>query len=67
MPYSQAKNDFGAQQKNTIKKDFLKLNSEVADYKFFFVTDEETYEILNRKYSYQIPDVQIILLRLFEE
>ncbi len=67
VPYSGARNDLGAQQKSSFLKDFEKLNKETADNKFFFVTDQETYTIVMRKYKNQIPDVEVVLLKAQEE
>ena len=60
--YSGARNDLGAQQKQALMTDFSKLNTITADYKFFFVTDSATYNIVKRKYPSQIPGVQVIQL-----
>lgn len=49
IPYHE--NDFGSQQITMIKKDLDKLRNKKADYKYFFVTELKTYEILKRKYS----------------
>lgn len=62
IPYSEAKNDLGAQQKASFKKDFDKLNKAQADNKFFFVTDLKTYNIVKQRYAKFIPGVEIILL-----
>jgi hypothetical protein len=60
VPYG--KNDLGAQQKTTFRKDFKKLNEANAPHKFFFVTSRRTFEIMQARYAHLIPDVQIILL-----
>jgi hypothetical protein len=60
VPYK--KDDLGAQQRESFKKDFQKLNSERADYKFFFVTEERTFNIIKKKYAQEIPGVTIVLL-----
>jgi hypothetical protein len=62
VPYSGARNDLGAQQKDAFQKDFAKLNNTPADYKYFFVTDATTYNIVKHKYAHQIPGVQVIQL-----
>jgi hypothetical protein len=62
VPYSGARSDLGAQQKDAFQKDFAKLNNTPADYKYFFVTDATTYNIVKRKYAHQIPGVEIIQL-----
>ena len=64
VPYSGVLNDLGANQKESFRNDFDKLNSTPADYKFFFVTDKATFEVVKRKYSREIPGVEIILLDL---
>lgn len=62
LPYSGAKNDLGAKQKESFKHDFDKLNKTPAKHKFFFVTDTATFEVMQRKYASQIPEVKIVLL-----
>lgn len=62
VPYSGAKNDLGAKQKETFKRDFDKLNHTTADYKFFFVTDKASFEVVQRKYASQISGVEVVLL-----
>ncbi len=62
IPYSGAKNDLGAQQKASFQKDFDKLNFAQADYKFFFVTDLKTYEVVQHRYVKLIPGVEVVLL-----
>jgi hypothetical protein len=64
VPYSGALNDLGSNQKDKFRDDFYKLNNATADYKFFFVTDKATLEVVKRKYSREIPGVEIILLDL---
>jgi hypothetical protein len=60
--YPYGNNDFGAAQKTSFRKDFEKLNNTKADYKYLFVTEEKTFEILNVKYKNELKDVEIILL-----
>jgi hypothetical protein len=60
--YPYGDNDFGAAQKASFRKDFDKLNNAKADYKYLFVTEEKTYEILNRKYTNELKNVKIVLL-----
>jgi hypothetical protein len=62
VPYHGAKNDLGAKQKETFRHDFEKLNRTPADYKFFFVTEKATFDIVQRRYAKEIPDVEIVLL-----
>jgi hypothetical protein len=61
FPYG--KNDFGAQQKKSFRKDFKKLNETSADYKILFVTELKSFEILNKKYKNELNEnVEIVLL-----
>jgi flagellin-specific chaperone FliS len=60
--YPYGNKDFGAAQKDGFRKDFEKLNNTRADYKYLFVTEERTFEILNMKYKNELKDVKIILL-----
>lgn len=62
VPYAGARGDLGAAQKTTFQKDFDKLNREVAEHKFFFVTNETTYRLVRAKYATYIPGVDIVLL-----
>jgi hypothetical protein len=64
VPYSGVLNDLGAKQKESFRNDFDKLNNTAADYKFFLVTDKATFDVVKRKYSREIPGVEIILLDL---
>jgi hypothetical protein len=54
--------DFGANQKDHIKKDLERLDLSFAKHKYFFVIDEETEQILRRKYSKSYPSVKIVNL-----
>ena len=61
--YPYKSDDLGAQQKASFKRDFDKLNSTDADEKFFFVTEQRTFDLmLKPEYKSQIPEVQIVLL-----
>jgi len=60
VPYG--KNDLGANQRKTFRKDFAKLNDNMAAHKFFFVTNRRTFDIVNDRYVEEIPGVEIILL-----
>lgn len=62
VPYTGAKNDLGANQKASFQKDFTKLRSTPAKHKFFFVTDQGTFDLVKRKYSDDIPGVEVVLL-----
>ena len=48
--------DFGAQQIASFKRDFVKLSSAKADFKFLFVTDESTFSVLQK--SRYLPFLQ---------
>jgi hypothetical protein len=54
--------DLGANQKKQFVKDFEKLAKNSADYKFFFVTEEKTFEIVKQKYNSTLHGVTIVLL-----
>jgi hypothetical protein len=54
--------DFGANQKDNIKKDLERLELSFAKHKYFFIIDEETERILLRKYSRSYPSVTIVNL-----
>ncbi len=61
VPYG--KKDLGSAQRTSFQKDFAKLRENEADHKFFFVTDQRTYDIVIKKYkSEEIPDVDVVLL-----
>jgi len=55
-------NDFGSNQRTKFREDFLKLNKTPANFKYLFVTEQRTYDILQRKYAGEIPNVRIVLL-----
>jgi hypothetical protein len=63
-PYSGAMNDLGAQQKNSFRKDFAKLNGAQATHKLLFITDRATFDIIQRRYAKEIPGVHVVLLEL---
>ena len=58
--YPLCKNDFGSAQRKSFRNDFKKLNNTNADYKYLFVTEKESYELLNSKYKTEIKDVFIV-------
>lgn len=62
VPYKGAKNDFGAAQKKSFRADFAKLNKAQATHKLLFVTDKASYDLVQLKYSKEIPGVQVVLL-----
>ena len=56
-------NDLGAQQVNTFKKDFKKLQEANADIKIFFVTEPRTFELMKLdKYKTLLTGVHVVLL-----
>lgn len=59
-PYSI--NDFGAAQKASFQKDFDKLEKNIADRKFMFVTEKRAFEILDLKYSRNLAGMRLVLL-----
>ena len=64
IPYLE--NDFGAKQKESIRKDLKRLEEIQKRHKYFFVIDNKTERILKRKYSKHYPSVEIVnLLREF--
>ena len=65
MPYGV--NDLGAQQKLSFHKDFDKINCTSADLKFFFVTTDEAFALMKKKYATKIPGVRVVLLTTGEE
>jgi len=60
IPYG--KNDFGANQKESIEKDLRRLEGSKKKYKYFFVIDNKTEKILKQKYSRNYPSVLIFNL-----
>lgn len=60
--YPYKENDLGAQQKNSFFKDFEKLQRNEADYKYFFLTEPHTFNIVCEKYAIYLQGVTIVLL-----
>jgi hypothetical protein len=56
------KTDLGSAQRTSFRKDFTKLNAETAQFKFFFLTDRRTYDIVQERYVHEIPGVEVVLL-----
>lgn len=54
--------DFGAAQKREIGKDLERLEYTSAEYKYFFVVNNKTEQILRSKYAQHYPSVQIVNL-----
>lgn len=58
--------DFGAKQKETIRKDLDRLENSDKKFKYFFVIDTKTEQILKEKYRKDYPSVKIVnLLKLY--
>lgn len=51
-----------ANQKSNFIKDFEKLKHNVADYKYFFVTESRTFNIVQSKYSQYLKGINLVLL-----
>ncbi|RKQ13332.1 DUF7662 domain-containing protein [Ureibacillus endophyticus] len=60
--YPYKENDLGAQQKNSFLKDFDKLQRNDAEYKYFFLTEQHTFDIVCAKYLNHLQGVYIVLL-----
>jgi len=60
--YPYKENDLGANQKNTFMKDFEKLQQNVADFKYFFVTESRTFNIVRSKYGQYLKGINLVLL-----
>ncbi len=55
-------NDLGAQQKISFYSDWEKLNKSKAHFKYFFLTDNKTYQVVQSKYKKQCLGFCVILL-----
>lgn len=60
IPYGQT--DLGSQQKNMFFKDFEKLANTDATYKYFFVTEIKSFEIVKKRYLNNLKGVTVVLL-----
>ncbi|MBD8034599.1 DUF7662 domain-containing protein [Solibacillus merdavium] len=60
--YPYLENDFGSQQKSSFLNDFEKLQRNDAQFKYFFVTEPRTYEIVCAKYLTYLEGVKVVLL-----
>lgn len=61
IPYNVS--DLGSQQRQTFLRDFQKLAENKADFKYFFVTERETFEIVQRHYTkYLAEGISVVLL-----
>lgn len=60
--YPYKENDLGANQKSTFIKDFEKLQKNEAEYKYFFVTESQTFDIVQSKYSHYLKGINLVLL-----
>jgi hypothetical protein len=56
------KADLGAQQREMFLKDFKKLVTNDAEYKYFFLTEIETFQIIKERYLDNIKGVTLVLL-----
>lgn len=54
--------DFGANQIDSLRKDFAKLKNTEANFKFMFVTEESAYNVLNKKYIKDLDGIYLVLL-----
>ena len=61
FPYQNG-NDFGANQRTRFRDDFKKLKENDAKYKYLFVIEEKTFNILKEKYISELEDIITILL-----
>ena len=62
VPYEKARRDLGANQRNSFKADFEKLQNAQADHKFFFVTHQFTHDVVKERYSSALKGVELVLL-----
>lgn len=60
--YPYRKNALGANQKSNFIKDFEKLQQNLADYKYFFVTELKTFDIVQSKYGQHLKGIHLVLL-----
>jgi hypothetical protein len=58
---------FGAAQITSLKKDFVKLQANLAARKFMFVTDNRSFEALRTGYSAHLSGVTIVCLQTGDE
>lgn len=56
------KDDLGAQQRASFLKDFKKLSQNSAEYKYYFVTEPETFRVVRRRYHKHLEGVTLVLL-----
>lgn len=54
--------DLGSQQKTSIFNDIKKLKNTDSDYKYLFLTEINTYNIIRNKYKSEIIDIELVLL-----
>ncbi|WP_051910338.1 hypothetical protein [Lysinibacillus sp. BF-4] len=60
--YPYGARDFGAAQKQSLKKDFMRLQATEATMKYFFVIEERTFEVLLDKYQHLLRGIAVVLL-----
>jgi len=54
--------DLGAQQRKTFVADFAKLATNQADYRYFFVTEREAFDVVRKRYLADLVGVTLVLL-----
>ena len=54
--------DFGSQQRKSIMTDLEKLATARADFKYMFVSEIQTFEVLVRKYGKRLEGINLVLL-----
>jgi hypothetical protein len=59
-PYKE--NDFGSQQRDAFKRDFVKLSKAAADYKYLFLTQPRAFEVVSAKYRQWLSGVTVVCL-----
>jgi len=56
------KNDFGGNQKTRFRDDFKKLKENDAKFKYMFVVEEKSFNILKKKYISELVGITTVLL-----
>ncbi len=60
FPYGE--NNFGSKQRESFRADFKKLKNNDAKYKYLFVIEEKSFNILKKKYISELTDITTVLL-----
>ncbi len=60
FPYGE--NDFGSKQREYFRADFKKLTNNDAKYKYLFVIEEKSFNILKKKYISKLTGITTVLL-----